>query len=233
MRNLEPEAATSVLVKEHLAHSLRTAILEGRLSPGQRVVEGAWSREFGVAQASVREAINALISEGFLVKDAGRSARVVRYSKQDISHLYEVREALEGQAARLTAASGADLTAIRNAVNRMTAAVEHSDVESLVTSDLGFHLALAHASRNPLLIDMITRMLVPFFAFILLRVRETGQGAEGWLDDLPRHRRILDLLAEGDAEIAAQYTRHCVRLSARSAHDVWADSVLKEVTGKT
>src|SRR5947209_3885216 len=58
---------TGSLVKESLAASLKNAITEGRLVPGQRVVEGKWAREFGVAQASVREAINLLISEGYVV----------------------------------------------------------------------------------------------------------------------------------------------------------------------
>ncbi len=71
---MPPVTETGSLVKEHLAGQLKDAIVQGRLSPGQRVVEGAWAREFGVAQASVREAINLLITEGFLVKSAGRSA---------------------------------------------------------------------------------------------------------------------------------------------------------------
>jgi hypothetical protein len=47
-------------------------------------VETVWPQEFSVAQASVREAINLLITEGFLVKDAGRSARVVDYREQGV-----------------------------------------------------------------------------------------------------------------------------------------------------
>ena len=53
-----------------------------------------------MAQASVREAINLLITEGFLVRDAGRSARIVNYREQDVvRHIYEVRAAIEGLAA--------------------------------------------------------------------------------------------------------------------------------------
>ena len=49
-----------------------------------------------MAHASVREAINLLIAEGFLVNDAGASARVVTYREQDVTHVHEVRQATKG-----------------------------------------------------------------------------------------------------------------------------------------
>src|SRR5882724_5088992 len=121
MPNEPPQGA---LLKEHLASAIKQAILGGRLVPGQRVIEGIWAKEFGVAQASVREAINLLISEGFLVKDSGRSARVVNYREADVARIYEVRGALEGLAAQLACASRADLSAVEAAYEGMNAAVQ-------------------------------------------------------------------------------------------------------------
>lgn len=59
-------------------------------------METVWPQEFSVAQASVREAINLLITEGVPVKDAGRSARVVNYREQDVRRIYEVRGLSKG-----------------------------------------------------------------------------------------------------------------------------------------
>lgn len=205
-----------------MAAQLRDQIIRGRLLPGQRVVEGAWAREFGVAQASVREAINLLIADGFLVKDAGRSARVVRYSEQDVERNYEVRQALESQAARLATARQADTSPMSTALDRMAAALDAADFPLLVHSDLDFHLALGDASANPLLADMIRRLLVPLFAFVLLRVTEAGVSMDSWKADLPRHRRAIDLIADGDPEIAALYVQHCLQRFAGSAHVVWS-----------
>ena len=106
------------MLKAELAGFLKHSILSGRLLPGERVVEGTWAREAGVAQASVREAINLLITEGFLVKDAGRSARVPRYTQSDIDRIYQVRGALEALATRLAAEVRADLTAAEEALDR-------------------------------------------------------------------------------------------------------------------
>lgn len=212
---------TEPLLKEQLAAKLKAAIIEGRLRPGQRVIEGAWAREFGVAQASVREAINLLIAQGFLVKIAGRSARVLRYTEKDVTRIYEVRGALEGLAAHLAVATQADLAPLESAVERMQAASDRGDIRELIESDLGFHLALGAASGNPLLIDMLNRLLRPLFAFVLLRVVETHGNTTGWDADLPRHRQMVYLMREGNPTVAAQFVQHCVSRFVSSAHTVW------------
>lgn len=216
------ETTKSKLVKQNLAQQLKAAIIEGRLSPGQRVVEGAWARTFGVAQASVREAINLLIAEGFLVKNAGRSARVPNYSVADIATIYEVRGALEGLAAQLAAARGADMGELEGALERMEAAAAAGDVKGLVDNDLAFHLALARASGNALLAEMIERLLRPLFAFVLLRMLETRESTERWAPDLPRHREVIYLIRESSPAVAGQFMQYCVGRFVASAEAAWA-----------
>ena len=212
---------TASLVKEQLAAQLKDAILEGRLTPGERVVESRWAREFGVAQASVREAINLLIAEGFLVKSAGRSARVTKYTVEDIGRIYEVRGALEGLAAQLAAAAGADLTGLEAALARMERGMQRNDVKELVDADLDFHLALAEVSGNPVLIELLNRLLHPLFGFVLLRMAETHQNAESWTPDIPRHRQMIDLIRGSSPQLAKQFVEHCVGAFVASAHRVW------------
>jgi DNA-binding GntR family transcriptional regulator len=212
---------TGPLVKEHLASQLKNAIVKGRLSPGQRVVEGAWAREFGVAQASVREAINLLITEGFLVKSAGRSARVPRYTREDVARIYQVRGALEGLAAQLASATGAALAPLEAALDRMELAAVRGEVKELVESDLAFHLALAEASGNPILVEVLGRILRPLFTFVLLRTMETHETTAGWVPDLARHREIVYLIRESNPAVAGQFVQHCVGRFVASAQAVW------------
>src|SRR5260370_15948959 len=218
---MPPVTETGSLVKEHLAGQLKDAIVQGRLSPGQRVVEGAWAREFGVAQASVREAINLLITEGFLVKSAGRSARVPRYTEEDVKRIYEVRGALEGLAAQLAAATAADLGLLEAALDRMEAAAVRGEVKELVESDLAFHLALAEASGNPLLVEMLGRLLRPLFTFVLLRMMETHETTVRWAPDFARHREIIYLIRDSNPTVAGQFAQHCVGRFVASAQAVW------------
>jgi DNA-binding GntR family transcriptional regulator len=209
------------LVKEQLAARLKNAILEGRLAPGDRVVEIAWAREFGVAQASVREAINLLIAEGFLVKNSGRSARVTWYSADDVAQLYQIRGALEGLAAQLAAASGADLSGMEAELARMERAAQSGEVKELIDADLAFHLALAAASGNPMLVDVLRRLLQPLFSFVLLRLAATREDSATWLLDLPRHRQMIDIIRDSSPAIAGQFVEHCVGAFVASAHRVW------------
>jgi DNA-binding GntR family transcriptional regulator len=102
-------SATSGLIKNHLSDQLRSEILNGSLKPGKRIVEGKWAAKFGVAQASIRETINILAQEGFVTKAPGRSARVIHLSETDIGHIYQLRGAIEGLAARFAAQSPQDL----------------------------------------------------------------------------------------------------------------------------
>ncbi|MBI4908296.1 MAG: GntR family transcriptional regulator [Acidobacteria bacterium] len=217
-----PSPDNGSLVKLRLAAKLEQAIVERRLHPGERVVEAYWAREFGVAQASVREAINLLVADGFLVKNAGRSARVPVYTEADVARIYEVRGALEGLAAELAAASSSDLSAMQTALYEMESAAAAGDLRKLIDSDLAFHLALAAASRNPVLEEMLARLLRPLFTFVLARMVEMHESAERWSAVLPTHARIVDLIREGNPSLAGQYVRHCIGRFAESAHTVWS-----------
>ena len=98
-RNGNPESRS--LLKQNLAMQIREEILLGRIVPGEKIIEGRWARHFGVAQVSIREAINILTTEGFVTKGHGRSARVLKLKESDIIHIYQVRGVLEGLAARI------------------------------------------------------------------------------------------------------------------------------------
>jgi DNA-binding GntR family transcriptional regulator len=212
---------SGALIKEHLASGLKQAIMEGRLAPGQRVIEGKWAKEFGAAQASVREAINLLIAEGFLVKDAGRSARVVNYREQDIVHIYEVRAAIEGLAAQLVSSRGSDLSALERAFERMAKAMAAHDMKALIRSDLDFHIALIDAPGNPLLADVGRKLLFPLFAFIQIRVLGSGQATDAWTDDMQYHRWMLQVIREGNPSLAGQFVQQCIGRFAAAAYQVW------------
>jgi DNA-binding GntR family transcriptional regulator len=220
--SLSQQSPPSSLLKEHLAAELKQVILKGGLRPGERVIEGKWAKTFGVAQASVREAINLLMAEGFLVKDAGRSARVVHYLEQDVARIYEVRSAIEGLAAELTCSKRADLAHIEGALNGMVEAAATGDMKGLIQSDLRFHVCLLDAGGNPLVADIGRKLLFPLFAFIEMRAISTAKGTEAWSNDLQYHRNIVSIIREGDPNLAGQYVQHCLKQFAVSAYEVWA-----------
>ena len=209
------------LVKQVLARRLRQRIMSGKLRPGERVVENKWATEFGVAQASIREAINILVQDGFVTKADGRSARVTSLSEDDVLRLYELRGALEGLAARRAAELRADLTPLKDALARMRAAAKKGDAEALLDADLAFHLALVAASGNHYVVEQAERILIPFFAFVRIRVVAGGKGTSAWNRDFDVHRRIIDLIGDGDGSVAERFMQHAMSRFAATAYENW------------
>src|SRR5580700_10175016 len=119
--------AASGLIKDHLSNKLRAEILSGSLKPGERIVEGKWAAKYGVAQASIREALNILAQAGFVTKAPGRSPRVIHLSETDVAHIYQMRGAIEGLAARLVAQSRQDLNVLQATMDAMRESARTGD----------------------------------------------------------------------------------------------------------
>jgi DNA-binding GntR family transcriptional regulator len=212
---------TDGLVKHNLAELLLAEIVKGSLPPGVRIVEGKWARQFGVAQGSIREAINILAQDGFVTKESGRSARVIHFSEKDVAQLYELRGAVEGIAARLAAAARPDFSPLQSAVSGMREAARRKAPEKVLDHDLQFHLELCRASGNPYILEHGRKILLPFFAFARMRIMASGQNASVWNKDLEAHQRIIDLIREGEGEVAEQYVKKAMARFAQTAYDNW------------
>jgi len=209
------------LVKDNLAEELRKEILSGSLKPGMRIIEGKWASKFGVAQGSIREAINILAQAGFVTKEAGRSARVIHLSEGDVANIYQLRGAIEGLAARLAVAAKPNLDVLQATMDIMRESATAGNREALLDCDLLYHLELCELSRNPYLIAHARRILLPFFAFVRMRVSASGQESSAWVKDLEAHQQIIDLLREGEGEVAEQYVRKVMERFAKAAYDIW------------
>ena len=213
--------STPGLIKDHLSEQLRAEILSGSLRPGERIVEGKWALKFGVAQASIREAIHILSQAGFVTKAPGRSARVIHLSETDVRHIYRLRGAIEGLAARLAAQSHQDLNTLQATMDALRESSRSGDLESVIDCDLNFHLSLCELSRNPYLIEHAQRILIPLFAFVRMRVSTSGQSTSAWENDLEAHQMIIDLIREGESEVAEQYVNRVMERFAKTAYDNW------------
>ena len=213
--------AAGSLVKSTLASRLRDEISSGALPPGVRIIEGTWGRKLGVAQGSIREAINLLAQEGFVTKVSGRSARVVNLNEQDVLHLYELRGAMEGLAARLAAARHTDVARLQEIVDTMRHASKKNRTSELVDADREFHLELCRMSGNPHLVEHASRVLLPFFAFARIRIIASKQDTSAWDRDLEAHQRIADLIREGEGEIAEHYIRRAMSRFSETAYSNW------------
>lgn len=90
-------------LRDVVFENLREAILEGKLEPGQRLMEVQLAEQLGVSRTPVREAIRKLELEGLVVMLPRKGAYVADVSLKDIIDVLEIRSTLEGLAAYLAA----------------------------------------------------------------------------------------------------------------------------------
>ena len=113
--------------------------------------------------------------------------------------------------ARLATQRQAELGPLEEALKEMRRSTRSGDIRSLIEADLRFHLCLCELSGNPFLYAQIRTLLVPLFAFVSMRVAKVHQSAKAWESDLDRHKRIIELIGEGDpqaAEFSVRSTLH-------------------------
>jgi len=193
---------STALIKDTVAAHLRDQIIAGHLAPGEPLIEGKWANKLNVAQSSIRAALNILESEGFVERRSGRSAHVTQITQADIPHSFQVRAILEALVARLVAQRQPDLSELDQVIADMRSAVACSNLQAFYERDLRFHLTLCGHSGNPVLEQMLQRLLLPLFAFVIMRTHDTMGDQERWLNSIKKHENILEAIRSGDPDRA-------------------------------
>src|SRR5258708_1127967 len=114
-----------------------------------------------------------------------------------------------------------DLSKIQSAVNSMRRAANEGNCEALLQYDLQFHLGLCELSGNPFIVEQSRRLLVPFFAFVRMRVAAGGQTTSPWDKDLEAHQRIIALVREAEGEVAEQYVKKGRGSFGKTGYENW------------
>jgi DNA-binding GntR family transcriptional regulator len=135
---------------------IQRRILCGECRPGERLTQQSLAKELGVAQGTVRESLMELQWLG-LVESVDRLGVFV--GKLDAAHIceaYQVREFLEGLAARLACngASRADISTLRNMAEHIWELSKENKVEEMGAADRAFHLQIMKLSRNSILLRL-------------------------------------------------------------------------------
>ncbi|WP_239520716.1 GntR family transcriptional regulator [Pseudooceanicola aestuarii] len=199
---------------ERVALALQGEILEGRFPPGARLGEVALAERFDVSRGPVRTALNQLAETGIVTIVPNSGARVRELGREDARALYEVRAALEAEAARL-AAGRADAGA-GDMLDKLLG--QHADEVSAHPQgaylqgpgDRDFHMVIARMGGNPIILRYLTRELYPQLSLLRVKHRNvTGRGQAA----LTEHRRIAEAIACGDAEVAGLLMRRHIRAS--------------------
>lgn len=200
-------------IKEQVFLQLRDQIVRGAWLPGTKIPsENVLTRKLGVSRVSLREALHMLASLGLLESHQGGGTFVKAYSGEilfnplfpmialdntDILNVLEYRRILEKGTAALVAekAGEKEINELESAYRNMTLA--RGKLHDFARADLDFHLALARATGNPIVIkvnDIIKSVLSASMDRIVSSL--------GVNDGLSYHRRILDAIKARNAGLA-------------------------------
>src|SRR3984885_1650042 len=200
---------------EQIVQQIEDSILKGTLKAGDQLpAERDLAQRFGVSRTAVREAVKALREKGLVEAYSGRGTFITDGTSQAVrqsfdlmvkigqpegsTDLAEVRSILEPEIAALAAerAEESDRATLREAVAVMDRSLK--DADAYIEADLDFHLALAEAAANPLILSLIDS-IVGLLREQRLRIFQVEGGPQrGQL----HHKRILEGMEKRDAKMA-------------------------------
>ena len=205
---------------EQIVQQVEESILNGQLKPGDQLpAERDLAQRFGVSRTAVREAVKTLREKGLVEAYSGRGTFVtnstsqairqsldlmIRINRQDgAAHLAELRQVLEPEIAALAAPRIEEqlLSTMREAVATMDRKLR--DPDAYVEADLDFHLALAEAVGNPLILSLLDS-IVGLLREQRSRIFKVKGGPERGQF---HHKRILAAIEKRDAAKAREAMR--------------------------
>jgi GntR family transcriptional regulator, transcriptional repressor for pyruvate dehydrogenase complex len=202
---------------EQIVQQIEDSILKGALKAGDQLpAERELAIRFGVSRTAVREAVKALREKGLVEAYSGRGTFITDGTSQAVrqsfdlmvkigqpegsTDLAEVRSILEPEIAALAAerAQESDRATLREAVAVMDRSLK--DADAYIEADLDFHLALAEAAANPLILSLIDS-IVGLLREQRLRIFQVEGGPQR---GQVHHKRILEAMEKRDAKMARE-----------------------------
>ncbi|WP_440056574.1 GntR family transcriptional regulator (plasmid) [Pseudoalteromonas sp. T1lg65] len=191
---------------------LRKEIVEGVIPSGAKLSEMELSTKYEVSRAVVREAINRLESCHLVERKANIGARVVTLTPEGLLELYQVREALEGMAARLAAQhmSDDDINNLESLLHSQFDEVKNQHSYYQEAGDLDFHYRVILGSNNTSLISMLVNGLYHLVRMYRVQLGMAGPRVETAFEE---HRNIVRAIASRDPELAEMLMRRHIQYS--------------------
>lgn len=224
-----PQLPRSKPLYEQVVELLEKRILDGEYPVGGKLpTESELAAEYMVSRTVIREAIKALRTKGLVDTHAGKGTFVVSASLQGVDtsfaaatrsspdrgwgHLIEIREMLEPEIAALAAnrADEALLAKMQQAIDLMDQALakDPEDLREFLEADFCFHMCLAEATGNPLvlmIISPVVRLMRDLQRYQLARLEDRGRRSQ------QNHKRIMSAVLNHDAELARQFMLQHIR----------------------
>ncbi|MCH5671637.1 GntR family transcriptional regulator [Streptomyces gilvus] len=195
---------------------MRRRIINGDVEPGASLSETVLAHEFGVSRTPVREALKQLQTEGLVEIRPRVGTFVTTPSRREITELFEMKELIEGAAARLLAQRGRvpEIDSLERNLREADEAVGQDDRERYAKLVQEFHDLLIVGSDNSKL-QAHYRILMNQLAYARLVNTSLSQPGRAIQSDR-EHHLVLELILEKDGDSAERVMREHVRASRRA-----------------
>ncbi len=205
--------------------SLRDAICEGQLVPGERLNQDQLAVQLQVSRQPVGQAIQLLKSQGF-VRDTGRrGVEISQLSIEQITGLYQIRAALDGLAAREAAIHNPTkaLTGGSTLIEIGREKCRSGSIMEMIHADMEFHRFIYQISGNP----VIDRTVAPHWYHLLRIMGQVLQSTPPLQQIWDEHAAILKAIDSGDSGQAQHLAcQHGEQAAAKLAQQAESDKVL-------
>jgi DNA-binding GntR family transcriptional regulator len=199
----------ALTTQPNLVEQVRDAILEeiasGAIAPGDRIIQEQIAQALGVSRQPVQQALVLLRNQGVLHDAPGRGLLVAALDPDHVRHMYDIRAAIEGLAARRAAELGAERAAKAGPalIEAGRKAVAAGSVAKMIAADMKFHDFLYTLSGNPLIEPALENHLT---------YTQRVMGEVLMRDEKPRdiwdqHEAILKAVAKGNGDRAEALVR--------------------------
>ena len=195
--NRQPEAKLRDLV----ARLIYDEIIALRIAPGAKLNVNQIASSLGISRTPVAEAIAKLTDIGFVVSHPGQSGSyVLDLSLTDMISLYQVRSAIESEAAALAAyiaddAAVRELTVLAEAFHD---SVTRRDIRGMKETDMPFHRLVIESCGNPYLLqsyELLLPKLTMYQSSMVEFIGKTGGENNPWMPSVKyNHSSIVSAI---------------------------------------
>jgi DNA-binding GntR family transcriptional regulator len=198
----DTDAADASLV-DSLFLRLSEAIVTGQFAAGSKLSEPRLATLFGVSRGPLREAMRRLEERRLVTRLPRQGVRVIVPTRAMAEELFRIREVLEGLAAReaVRHATAQEVAELRTMLAKHAEALAQPSAMLYWqdTANADFHFLIARIARNQQLFELLCGEYYTLFRLFRMRHQIVPGRAQRALLE---HQRIVDAIADGDAELA-------------------------------
>lgn len=202
-----PQIKSKGSLTEKTYNTLKRAILDLDLEPGELLTEEELSEQLGVSRTPLRAALSKLEYENLITVIPGRGTYVSELSIDYMEDIFDVREVIDMLSVKLAAErrTDEDIKEMHFLIEQQEQLLQYEevDVKQFMKLDIEFHCVISRATNNEILKRLTLELVESYNRYILVAP---------FLDRantiVSEHKRIIEAIKEGDGEKAAKIVQN-------------------------